>query len=218
MDLGFSAEFKRSFLMHKLGLRCHGRFQSALFLRRGILLFPDGSRIKDCVARNSVQDRILIIAFEHLIAVSDVSSRRSSNRRRPLTFSRVRFINIVTLGLVIAQLFQLANKEAIEIVSMRIIASREVHLWVETVLPELLEARLTERQPSINDFHVTVVQRILHHSLVLFYSESAGGVDDVAPSRAVGVHDVDGRQDELLLERAALADVALVLLIPEQKE
>ena len=98
---------------------------------------------------------------------------------------------------------------------VRIIASREVHLWVETVLPELLEARFTKWKTGINDFDVTVVQRILHDGLILFYSEGAGGVHDITPSAAVRVHHVDGRQDKLLLQRAALADVALVLLIPE---
>ena len=98
---------------------------------------------------------------------------------------------------------------------MRIVAPREVHLWVETVLPELLEARFTKWETGINDFDVTVVQRILHDSFVLFYSQSAGGVDDVTPSRAARVHDVDGRQNKLLLEGTALADIALILLIPK---
>ena len=76
---------------------------------------------------------------------------------------------------------------------VRIIASREVHLWVEPVLPKLLEAWLTKRKPCIDNFDVAVVQRILHNCLVLFYSQSAGRINNVTAGGAVGIHDVDGR-------------------------
>ena len=76
---------------------------------------------------------------------------------------------------------------------MRIVAPREVHLWVETVLPELLEAWLAEGKTSIDNLDVTIVQCILHHCLVLFYGQSTSGVDDVTSSRAVRVNNVYGR-------------------------
>jgi hypothetical protein len=111
-----------------------------------------------------------------------------------LTLSRSGFVVILFVrGLPVAQLLQFANEKAVQVVRVRIIAAREVHLWVKPVLPELLEAWLAEGKTSIDNLDVTIVQCILHNSLVLFYGQSAGGVHDVTSSRAVRIHNVYGR-------------------------
>mmetsp|Transcript_620 Transcript_620/g.1869 ORF Transcript_620/g.1869 Transcript_620/m.1869 type:complete len:602 (+) Transcript_620:2209-4014(+) len=98
---------------------------------------------------------------------------------------------------------------------MRIETARVCHGRMEEMRAEAHKTRSTERQTGIDQLDVTTRQCVVDHGLVLLDTERTGAVDEhsaVVLLTAARSEQVDGREEQLLLEMSQLADVVLAAL------
>mmetsp|Transcript_71779 Transcript_71779/g.114249 ORF Transcript_71779/g.114249 Transcript_71779/m.114249 type:complete len:307 (+) Transcript_71779:115-1035(+) len=95
---------------------------------------------------------------------------------------------------------ELCDIEAIEIVDVRIISARLVHIAVEPQVFEFGESWLSKRQSSVNQLDEALFDGVLNDRLVFVGTDRARGIHDVSAHFAA----IDGAQNELLLQRTHL--------------
>merc|ERR1740137_158040 len=80
----------------------------------------------------------------------------------------------------IRKLFNFSHKEAIHVVSMRIVPPAQVHGWVIPLLPVLGEPFNTKVKTSGNQLDVSLPQNIVYHVLILLGQDGAGRIDKIS--------------------------------------
>jgi hypothetical protein len=85
--------------------------------------------------------------------------------------------------------------------------ARVLQRRVEAALAVADEAGPSKLKAGWNHLDVTLAQRVVDDVLILLHQQGAGGVHNVAAAAATSVYQVNGRQQQLLLEVRAAPDV-----------
>mmetsp|Transcript_18740 Transcript_18740/g.31003 ORF Transcript_18740/g.31003 Transcript_18740/m.31003 type:complete len:301 (+) Transcript_18740:540-1442(+) len=100
----------------------------------------------------------------------------------------------------VGKLAQLGHEEAVHVLHVRVEPHGQGQAGVEPPPLPPGEARAAVGQARVHELHVPPGQRVGHHRLVLRDAHAAGGVHDDPAGLGLGVHAVDGGQEQLLLE------------------